>query len=350
MFVDEAEVCVTAGKGGDGCLSFRREKNVPRGGPDGGDGGRGGNVYLVGDQHLNTLVDFKFQNIYRADHGKPGGGRNLTGKDGDDLDILIPLGTIIYDAETLELIDQVTRSGQRLLVAKGGANGIGNTRFKSSINRSPRRTVPGTKGETRHLRLELQLLADVGLVGLPNAGKSSLLRRVTNAHPKIADYPFTTLKPSLGVVVVDSGRSYTMADIPGLIQGASTGSGLGIQFLKHLRHTRLLYHVVDLFTCAEPQAVAESITVIEDELMQFDKELARRERWLVLNKIDLIPEKELHKRVEQILNCSHWTGPWFSVSAVTGSGCNQLLGPTMTWLEEHSLQRVSSDEHEEMIL
>ena len=335
MFVDEVEIKVEAGKGGGGCLSFRREKHIPRGGPDGGDGGTGGSIYVVPDSHLNTLVDFQFQRSYRADNGRPGGGRNATGKDGDDLELPVPLGTMIHDAETRELIDEVTQLDQRVLVAKGGTNGVGNARFKSSVNRSPRKTIPGGIGEARTLRLELRLLADVGLVGLPNAGKSSLIRQVTNAHPKIADYPFTTLKPSLGVAALDYGRSFTIADIPGLIQGASAGSGLGIQFLKHLRHTRLLLHIVDIGVSHQPEQIRNDIITIQRELTEFDTELAQRERWLVFNKIDLVSESDLAELTKQIVSLSGWTGEWFEVSAVSGRGCRQLIGRAMTWLEEH---------------
>ncbi len=333
MFVDEAQISVEAGKGGNGCLSFRREKNTPHGGPDGGDGGSGGSVYVVGDPHLNTLVDFRYRRIFHAENGGPGSGRNATGRDGEDLYISVPLGTMIFDADTLEMIDEMTRPDQRVLVAQGGANGIGNARFKSSVNRSPRKTIPGTAGEARRLRLELRLLSDVGLVGLPNAGKSSLIRKLTNAHPKVADYPFTTLKPALGVVGLGFGRSFTIADIPGLIEGASTGSGLGIQFLKHLSHTRLLFHVVDLSNANTPEAAAQSIKIIENELEQFDEKLARQERWLVLNKIDLFPDTELKAYCRKIITCSRWSGRWFAVSAVTGSGCRRLTRQAMAWLE-----------------
>ncbi len=350
MFVDEAQIFVEAGKGGAGCLSFRRERNTPRGGPDGGDGGKGGSVYVLGDAHLSTLVDFQHRRTYSAENGRPGGGRNATGRDGDDLDIWVPLGTLIHDAETQELIDEVTLPNQRVLVAKGGANGVGNARFKSSTNRSPRKTIPGSAGETRKLKLELRLLADVGLVGLPNAGKSSLIRKVTNAHPKVADYPFTTLKPCLGVVTLGYGRSFTIADIPGLIKGASAGGGLGIQFLKHLRHTRLLFHVVDIATGAPAMEAARSIAVIENELKQFDEELAQRERWLVLNKIDLVPERILEQLCSEIIAQSSWTGPWFAVSAVTGTGCKPLMGPAMTWLEDNPQQRSETDALEELAL
>lgn len=347
MFVDEAQIKVEAGKGGAGCLSFRREKHTPRGGPDGGDGGKGGSVYVVPDSHLNTLVDFQYQRSYRAQNGRPGSGRNSTGRDGEDLDVFVPLGTIVHDAETRELIEEITKPKQRVLVARGGNNGVGNARFKSSTNRSPRKTTPGTAGEVRTLRLELRLLADVGLVGLPNAGKSSFIRKVTNARPKIADYPFTTLKPSLGVVSLNYGRSFTIADIPGLIEGASKGTGLGIQFLKHLRHTRLLYHIVDISPSVPADEIAQSIESIEHELKQFDEELASRERWLVMNKADLIPDEILESCANEVLSRAGWVGKWFVISAIAGSGCKKLVGQGMTWLEQNPVDRTQPVELED---
>lgn len=349
MFVDEAQIKVEAGKGGAGCLSFRREKHTPRGGPDGGDGGKGGSVYIVPDPHLNTLVDFQHRRTYRAQNGRPGSGRDATGRDGEDLNVFVPLGTVIHDAQTRELIDEIIQANQRVLVAQGGNNGVGNARFKSSTNRSPRKTTPGTAGEVRTLHLELRLLADIGLVGLPNAGKSSFIRKVTNARPKIADYPFTTLKPSLGVVSLDYGRSFTIADIPGLIEGASKGTGLGIQFLKHLRHTRLLYHIVDISTSTSADEIAGSINTIEHELRQFDEELASRERWLVMNKIDLVTDEMLEYRTDDILSRVGWDGEWFVISAMTGSGCKRLVGRGMTWLEENPVDRTQRTEVEDLV-
>ena len=350
MFVDEAHIKVQAGKGGAGCLSFRREKNVPRGGPDGGDGGQGGSVFVVANSHLNTLVDFQRQMVYRAENGHPGGARNATGRNGQDLEIAVPLGTIISDADTREQIDEVIRPEQRVLVAKGGANGVGNTRFKSSTNRTPRKTIPGRDGEARSLSLQLRLLADVGLLGLPNAGKSSLIYKVTNAHPKIADYPFTTLTPSLGVVSMDYARSYSIADIPGLIEGASTGTGLGIQFLKHLQHTRLLFHIVDMSIAQSATQIAESVASIGNELAQFDETLAQRERWLVFNKIDLVPVVEQEDRIAAVLDASGWSGRWFAVSALRGTNCRKLTGSAMTWLEENPANRQHVDELEELLM
>jgi len=338
LFVDEVQIKVEAGKGGAGCLSFRREKHTPRGGPDGGDGGKGGSIYILPDPHLNTLVDFQFQRIYQAENGRPGSGRNATGRDGDDVELMVPLGTIVYDAGTRELIDEVTRLDQRVLVANGGTNGVGNARFKSSTNRSPRKTIPGGTGEARTLWLELRLLADVGLVGLPNAGKSSLIRQVTNAHPKIADYPFTTLKPALGVTALNRGRSFTIADIPGLIEGASVGTGLGIQFLKHLRHTRLLFHVVDIASARRVIDIVESISTIKNELTQFDSELAARECWLVFNKTDLVNESMCEQQLSRVIDSISWQGKWFAISAKDGTGCKKLIGQAMNWLEDHPHQ------------
>ena len=334
MFVDEAYIRVEAGKGGNGCLSFRREKNVPKGGPDGGDGGKGGSVFLVADAHLNTLVDFRYARLHRAKNGQPGAGRNRTGHDGDDLRIPIPVGTMIFDADTRELIDEVLTPNQCVIVARGGASGAGNTRFKSSTNRAPRKTTPGLGGEIRNLRLELRLLADVGLVGLPNAGKSSFIRKVTKARPKTASYPFTTLTPALGVVSLDLGRSYVIADIPGLIEGAAEGAGLGIQFLKHVQHTRLLFHVVDLAQDESPDALANSISTIENELRSFDAQLLARPRWLVFNKTDLLAADLVEQRVTDLLRHISWPGRHFSISALTGDGCRQLAGAAMSWFEE----------------
>jgi len=285
-FVDEATIRVEAGKGGHGCLSFRREKYIPRGGPDGGDGGDGGAVFLVADNSVNTLVEFRYKRLLRAKNGQPGMGRERTGKSGEDLEVPVPLGTIVYDVDTDERIGELTESGQRLCVAKEGAHGLGNTRFKSSTNRAPRKTSEGSLGDQRNLRLELKLLADVGLLGLPNAGKSTLISAVSNATPKIADYPFTTLHPNLGVVRVGEFQSFVIADIPGLIEGAGQGAGLGVQFLKHLSRTQLLLHIIDVAPMDETDPVVAVDTIVK-ELEQFSPELAKKERWLVLNKIDV---------------------------------------------------------------
>ncbi|MGH8167026.1 MAG: GTPase ObgE, partial [Woeseiaceae bacterium] len=273
-FVDEATIRVQAGNGGNGALSFRREKYIERGGPDGGDGGRGGSVYLVAKAGTNTLADFRVARKHRAESGQPGAGRNKSGKSGDDLDVPVPCGTVVHDVDTGELIGDLTEAGQRLKVAEGGRGGFGNTHFKSSVNRAPRKTTPGTSGEARHLKLELKLLADVGLVGLPNAGKSTLIRAMSAARPKVADYPFTTLHPHLGVVSVGPLQSFVMADIPGLIEGAAEGAGLGIQFLRHLERTRLLLHVVDLAPLDADARPSDQVEAIGQELAKFSDELA----------------------------------------------------------------------------
>lgn len=333
-FVDEATIRVQAGNGGHGCLSFRREKYVERGGPDGGDGGNGGSVYLVADESLNTLVDFRVARKFRAESGQGGAGRNMTGKSGDDLEVRVPRGTVIHDVDTGELIGDLTDDGQRLKVAEGGQGGLGNARFKSSINRAPRKTTNGTPGEGRHLALELKLLADVGLVGMPNAGKSTLIRSMSAAKPKVADYPFTTLHPNLGVVSVGRLQSFVMADIPGLIEGAAEGAGLGMQFLRHLQRTKLLLHLVDiapLDTGADP---AQAFKAIEGELKKFSDELTDKPRWLVINKTDLLPEDDLEVAKELLLTELDWQGPVFLVSAETGDGTEALGQAVMRRLEE----------------
>jgi GTP-binding protein len=332
-FVDEATIEVDAGDGGNGCLSFRREKFIPRGGPDGGDGGNGGSVILVGNEGLNTLADFRHSRRFRAERGANGAGRNRTGRSGGDLLIDVPLGTVALDADSGERIGEITAHGQHLLVAQGGRGGLGNTHFKSSTNRAPRRTTDGTPGDRRDLQLELQVLADVGLLGLPNAGKSTLLRAVSDARPKVADYPFTTLHPNLGVVRVEAHRSFVIADIPGLIEGAAEGAGLGIRFLKHLARTRVLLHLVDMAPtdpAADPAADARTIIA---ELQRFSPELAARERWLVLNKMDLVPQEERAERRQALLQALHWTGPVHTISAINGDGCRRLVGELMNHLE-----------------
>src|SRR5690554_3365894 len=291
-FVDEAEITVEAGKGGNGCLSFRREKFIPKGGPDGGDGGDGGSVYLVADSALNTLIDFRFQRRYRAQSGEQGRGSNCTGKAGEDLFVRVPVGTTVVDASTQEVVADIVEEGVQVLVAQGGRRGLGNTRFKSSTNRTPTKTTRGTDGEVRVLQLQLKVLADVGLLGMPNAGKSTLIRAVSAARPKVADYPFTTLVPNLGVVRVNDERSFVMADIPGLIEGASEGAGLGIRFLKHLTRTNILLHVVDVAPYDGSDPVEDALGIVE-ELRKFSPTLAERERWLVLNKVDLLTAGEV---------------------------------------------------------
>ncbi len=333
QFVDEASIIVEAGKGGNGCLSFRREKFVPKGGPDGGDGGHGGSVYLIGDESLNTLIDFKYQRFYKAQNGQPGQGRQMSGKGGDDLHVKVPVGTTLIDEDTLEVIADVTEPGQVVLVAQGGRRGLGNIHFKSSTNRAPRRTTPGTEGERRNLRLEMKVMADVGLLGMPNAGKSTLIRSVSAAKPKVANYPFTTLVPNLGVVKLGMHEHFVMADVPGLIEGASEGAGLGLRFLKHLTRTRLLLHVVDVAPFDESDPVDAAQAII-NELEQFSATLAERPRWLVLNKLDLLPEDERESRVDEIVSRLAWDGPVHRISAISGDGTQALVQAVYRWLTE----------------
>ncbi|GAB2778277.1 Obg family GTPase CgtA [Halomonas shantousis] len=342
QFVDESSIIVEAGNGGSGCLSFRREKFVPKGGPDGGDGGHGGSVYLIGDESLNTLIDFKYQRFYKAQNGQPGQGRQMSGKAGEDLHVKVPVGTTVIDEDTLEVIADVTESGQVVLVAQGGRRGLGNVHFKSSTNRAPRRTTSGTPGERRNLRLEMKVMADVGLLGMPNAGKSTLIRAVSAAKPKVANYPFTTLVPNLGVVKLGTHQHFVMADVPGLIEGASEGAGLGLRFLKHLTRTRLLLHVVDVapFDESDPVDVAQAITY---ELEQFSHTLAERPRWLVLNKLDLLPEDEREARADAIVERLGWEGPVFRIAAISGEGTDALVQAAYRWLTEQR-QLESEDE------
>ena len=333
-FVDEAFIKVQAGHGGPGAVSFRREKFVPFGGPDGGDGGKGADVYLVGMEGINTLADFRFRRAFKAPNGMPGSSQDCTGAGGEDLEVLVPVGTVASDMDTHEVLGDVTEVGQRLLVAKGGKGGWGNARFKSSTNRTPRRSMPGLPGEKRELQLEMKVMADVGLLGLPNAGKSTLISVVSAAKPKIADYPFTTLHPNLGVVSVGVHRSFVMADIPGLIEGAAEGAGLGIQFLKHLQRTRVLLHLVDI---APPDPEADPVAdarAIVGELEKFSAELAQKERWLVLNKLDLLPAKEAEARCKEIVKQLRWKGPVYRISGITRVGTEGLCQAVMTRLEE----------------
>jgi len=336
-FVDEVVIRVEAGNGGNGCLGFRREKFIPHGGPDGGDGGNGGSVWLVATESLNTLVDFRHSRLFRAQRGEDGRGGNCTGRQGTNLEIAVPVGTLAYDEDTGELIGDLVEAGQRLLVAQGGYHGLGNTRFKSSINRAPRKTTPGTPGEQRNLRMELRLLADVGLLGLPNAGKSTLTRQLSAARPKVADYPFTTLYPNLGVVSVDQYRSFVMADIPGIIEGAAQGAGLGLQFLRHLARTRLLLHMVDM---ADPGAdPAGDVRRIEGELSAWGAGLETAQRWLVLNKIDQLPADERELHCDELLQELAWDGPAFRISALSGEGCREMAFAVMQYLEQHPLPK-----------
>jgi len=332
-FVDEALVTVVAGKGGNGSASFRREKFIPFGGPDGGDGGRGGSVYLEGCSGLNTLVDFRHVRKYKAQNGQGGSGSNKTGKSGEDVIIRVPLGTIVTENETGEHIGEVTEHGQRLLVAQGGRGGLGNVHFKSSTNRAPRRTVPGSPGEARDLHLELKVLAAVGLLGFPNAGKSTLISTVSAARPKVADYPFTTLYPNLGVVRIDVERSFVIADIPGLIEGAAEGTGLGIQFLKHLQRTRLLLHLVDLAPLALDVNPEDQVRQLELEMQKFDPGLMQKPRWLVFSKADLLPPGEAQKRAEEVVAALEWKQPWVLISSVTRSGTDELMQQVSRELE-----------------
>ncbi len=332
-FVDEANIVVIAGNGGNGSASFRREKYIPFGGPDGGDGGRGGSVLLEGDSGLNTLVDFRHLRKYKAQNGKHGSSRNKTGKSGENVVVRVPLGTVITDAETGESVGDVTDHHQQLLVAKGGRGGLGNVHFKSSTNRSPRQTVPGSAGDTFDLHLELKVLADVGLLGFPNAGKSTLISTVSAARPKVADYPFTTLYPNLGVVRIDVNRSFVIADIPGLIEGAAEGTGLGIQFLKHLQRTRLLLHLVDLAPLMLDVDPVEQVRQLQKELRNFDPGLMDKPRWLVFTKADLLPPDEARSKAEEAVAALGWKDPWMLISSVTKSGTDDLMQKVSLELE-----------------
>jgi len=336
-FVDEATIEVSAGKGGNGCVSFRREKFVPKGGPDGGDGGDGGSVLLEGDDALNTMIDYRYTRRFRADNGEAGRGRNCSGKSGADLILPVPLGTTVLDEDSGEVLGDIREAGERLLVAQGGFHGLGNTRYKSSVNRAPRQSSPGTEGESRKLKLELKVLADVGLLGLPNAGKSTFIRAVSAATPKVADYPFTTLIPSLGVVKVDAHRSFVVADIPGLIEGASEGAGLGIRFLKHLTRNRVLLHLVDVAPI-DGSDPAEAACAVIRELERFSPTLAARPRWLVLNKIDLLSVAEIAACRERVVAALDWDGPVYEISAVSGQHTSALCGDLMSHLEVQAEQ------------
>ncbi|MBK8816178.1 MAG: GTPase ObgE [Methylococcaceae bacterium] len=333
-FVDEVVVRVEAGDGGNGAVGFRREKYIPMGGPDGGDGGDGGSVYLIAVENLNTLADFRFHTVHRAERGQNGMARNCTGRKGEDCYVSVPVGTLVSDADTGELIGDLTKIGEMLLVAKGGFHGLGNTRFKSSINRAPQKASKGTPGEHRMLNLELTLIADVGLLGMPNAGKSSLIRAVSSATPKVADYPFTTLYPNLGVVRVDDQRSFVIADIPGVIEGAAEGAGLGLQFLKHLSRTRLLLHVVDVKPYESMDTPVEAARKIIHEVEKWSDDLASKPRWLILNKIDRLQDNEESSLCNEIVRTLGWSGPVFKISAINGKGTQELMFAIMGYLEE----------------
>lgn len=343
-FVDEAEIRVEAGKGGNGCLSFRREKYIERGGPDGGDGGDGGSVYMQADASLNTLVDFRFQPLYRAQSGEPGQGRNCTGRGGEDLLIRVPLGTSVIDVNTEELIADLNSTEHSVMVAKAGFHGLGNTRFKSSTNRAPRKTTKGGAGEARILQLQLRLVADVGLLGFPNAGKSTLIRSISAAKPKVADYPFTTLVPNLGVVSLGMERSFVVADIPGLIEGASEGAGLGFRFLKHLSRTRLLLHMVDALPADGSDPVENAVKIIR-ELEKFSPTLAAKDRWLAINKVDLVDTETLQTLKSSLREALSWEGDIYEISAINNEGCRELCSALMQSIESHRLRLVEDEDY-----
>lgn len=334
-FFDEARIEVIAGNGGNGSASFRREKYIPRGGPDGGDGGRGGSIWALADCNLNTLIDFRYTRIFRAQHGENGRGADCYGKGGEDMVLRVPVGTVISDLHTGELIVNLDHDGKRALIAKGGQGGLGNLHFKSSVNRAPRQCTPGEAGERRELHLELKVMADVGLLGLPNAGKSTLIRAVSAARPKVADYPFTTLQPNLGVVRVDHERSFVIADIPGLIEGAAEGAGLGHRFLRHLQRTRLLLHLVDASPFDPDADPVRDAHAIIDELRKYDQSLYEKPRWLVINKIDLLPEEMRAARIAELIAGYGPVERHFAVSAINGAGCRELTYAIMDHLDRH---------------
>ncbi|MCX7175518.1 MAG: GTPase ObgE [Proteobacteria bacterium] len=336
-FFDEAKIEVVAGDGGNGSASFRREKYVPRGGPDGGDGGRGGSIWAIADSNLNTLIDFRYTRIFRAQHGENGRGADCYGKGGEDMLLRVPVGTVFYDLASDETIADLASDGKKVLIAKGGNGGLGNIHFKSSTNRAPRQTTQGEEGERRELRLELKVLADVGLLGLPNAGKSTFIRAVSAAKPKVADYPFTTLQPNLGVVRVDHNRSFVIADIPGLIEGAAEGAGLGHRFLRHLQRNRLLLHLVDISPFDPEADPVHDAHAILGELRKYDAALFDKPRWLVINKIDLLPEEERAARVDTLVAGYGEVERHFTISAINGQGCRELTFAIMDYLERHKL-------------
>jgi GTP-binding protein len=342
-FVDEASIKVHAGKGGNGCLSFRREKYIPKGGPDGGDGGDGGSVILVGTEGLNTLIDFRYTRNFKAENGQQGSSAECTGRGGEDLLLQVPVGTTVIDEETGDVLGDITELDQRLKVAQGGYHGLGNTRYKSSTNRAPRQTSPGKEGEVRELKLELKVLADVGLLGLPNAGKSTFIRSVSAARPKVADYPFTTLVPNLGVVGMSGDKSFVVADIPGLIEGASEVAGLGVRFLKHLTRTRLLLHLVDMMPY-DGSTAGENAEVIEQELEKFSPTMATGERWLVLNKVDLLPQDEVDARCQEVIEHLNWQGPVFRMSGLASQGTKDLCAAIMEHIDDQRQQEVADPE------
>ncbi|HTR58957.1 MAG TPA: GTPase ObgE [Casimicrobiaceae bacterium] len=345
-FVDEALIEVVAGAGGNGAVSFRREKYVPRGGPDGGDGGRGGSIYAVADRNINTLIDYRYARAHRAKRGENGRGADQYGRGGSDIVLRMPVGTVITDADSGTLVADLVSDGQRALIAKGGKGGLGNLHFKSSTNRAPRQSTPGEAGEQRSLKLELKVLADVGLFGMPNAGKSTLIRAISAARPRVADYPFTTVAPHLGTVRVDESRSFVVADIPGLIEGAAEGAGLGHRFLRHLQRTRLLLHVVDIAPLdPEVDPVADARAIVR-ELKRYDPALHEKPRWLVLNKLDLVPADERDVRIARFVKALRWKGPVFGVAAIRGEGCRALVFAVQEWLERHPADAVPEEKAE----
>ena len=350
-FIDEVRIEVHAGKGGDGIASFRREKFIPRGGPDGGDGGHGGSIHAIADRNINTLVEYRFKRIHRARNGEKGRGSDCYGAAAEDITLRVPVGTTISDLETGEVVADLSHDGQTATIAKGGKGGLGNIHFKSSTNRSPRQCTPGTLGETRNLQLELKVLADVGLLGMPNAGKSTFIRAVSAARPKVADYPFTTLHPNLGVVRVDEGRSFVVADIPGLIEGAAEGAGLGHQFLRHLQRTRVLLHLVDIVPLDESADPVHDAAAIIEELRKYDEALYHKQRWLILNKVDLATEEDRGTRIDAFLSGYRSTvgepEKTFIISALTGEGTRALVFAIMEYLQAHArVESAEPAEHE----
>ena len=348
-FVDEATIKVFAGNGGSGCLSFRREKFIPKGGPDGGDGGDGGSIFLEAKTELNTLIDFRYTRSFKAENGSQGSGSDCTGSKGDDLYISVPVGTIVTVTETGEIIGDLTFPEQKLLVAKGGFHGLGNTRFKSSRNRTPRQTTPGKEGESREIKLELSLLADVGLLGLPNSGKSTLVQTVSAARPKVADYPFTTMVPNLGVVRLDSERSFVIADIPGVIKGASDGAGLGMRFLKHLTRTKLILHLVDI-SPLDGSSPKHAVEEIERELEKFSPTLAAEHRWLVVNKADLLSNDEHQRVLKELIADLQWKGRFFLISGATGLGMELLCNSIYSHIDNLREKEESNPDYKRLVI
>jgi GTP-binding protein len=349
-FIDEAKIYVKAGDGGNGAATFRREKYIPMGGPNGGDGGRGGSIYVVGDRNINTLVDYRYTRKFIGKRGENGGGADQYGAGGDDIILRMPVGTVIKDLNTEEILADLDQHDKKVLLAKGGKGGLGNIHFKSSTNRAPRQHTKGEQGEEHELTLELRVLADVGLLGLPNAGKSTLIRAISAARPKVADYPFTTLHPNLGVVRVDSEKSFVMADVPGLIEGAADGAGLGIRFLKHLQRTRILLHLVDIAPIGPDSDPVRDAKAIVGELIKHDPELANKPRWLVLNKLDLIPEENRDAAVKAFLKAykkaTKYDGPYFPIAAISGEGTKPLIYAIQEALEQMTRPEVDDDEPE----